>query len=158
MKVLRTRKLKSISEKIKKREAKAREAARDEYAEEFKERFTAAITRKDFTLKDLAKKDHPYALRHPRIGDIGRMKPYMLHTRSGGMLRAFVFSNKGSNQYSAQFEIAFEPNARYQSAVFYGSKRMHKRNPIQGVAEELKNAGSLSKSLNKQLKKTFKKG
>lgn len=118
---------------------------------EFQKRLIANVSLTGTSLEDLRQQGHPYSAERPATPS--GVEPYQIHKRSGGMAQAFTFSRQGSNRYMEQLSVSFTPRAPYQASVFYGSKRMIPRNPIEGTFKEMEREkvveGILSRHINK---------
>jgi len=81
------------------------------------------------TLKDLAKKDHPYAKRHGTI-QIHRRKPWQVHNQSGQMLSA-LRGRPYTQGYDTGYEVTFDYRAAPQAGyVIQGTRVMLPRDVL----------------------------
>ena len=83
----------------------------------------------DHTLKDLARLDHPYALRHPRIR-IHQANPWKVHTHSGQLLRALKDTPYDAMQGPGHVVYLDPTVAEHVQYVIEGTKTMHPRDPM----------------------------
>lgn len=83
----------------------------------------------DHTLKDLARLDHPYALRHPRI-KIHQANPWKVHTHSGQLLRALRDTAYDAQQGPGHVVYLDPTVAEHVQYVIEGTKKMHPRDPM----------------------------
>ena len=98
----------------------------------------AAVSVKAYSLKTLKELDYPYAKRHGRIqkSKIAPLYVYNVHERSGDFKKGFKTKfRKGTRSVEALGKIYYDfgSGSQWAAAVFKGSKKMIKRNPIQGV-------------------------
>jgi hypothetical protein len=103
---------------------------------------TKNMSRKDYTLKELAAMDHPFAKRH---GSKGRpiYDPYwMVHTRSGRLLKA---KKKGTTKAKfngttliASAYVSINPGeAPHALYVIFGTSRMIPRPVLEGSKDQV---------------------
>lgn len=136
---------------------RAKKNASSEYAKEFRKRLDEALSQPPRTKYFMSTvMDHPYAKRHPRIKTYGKMKDFMVHQDTGSFKSSFNISTK-SNQYSSSIDIEFIPTKPYHSYVFFGTKKMHARNPIVGVQKDMERLGRPYRIYMKQVRKELKK-
>lgn len=83
----------------------------------------------DHTLKDLAKRDHPYARRHPRIM-IHKSDPWRVHTHTGALLRALLNTAYDAQQGPAHVVYLDQTVTEHVKYVVEGTKYMHPRDPL----------------------------
>lgn len=149
-------KTKSAEKLLAKQLRQARKDASAEYAVEFKKRLNEAISRQDLSIAQLEQMDHPYARRHGKPQVYGSLKDFMVHERTGNFKGSFSINTIGSNQYVSQINVEFNPTTDSASAVFYGTKRMLPRNPVQGVAKQMQKLDRGLRIYKKHLKKVEK--
>lgn len=82
------------------------------------------MSRTDYSLDELEEKDHPYAVRHGRIltGKLGgafQRKPYMIHTRSGKLLKDLSI---GFNRSTSVASVFFDNKNFYTEIVVKGTR------------------------------------
>ena len=118
------------------------------------------ISRTDHTLDDLQDKDHPYATRHGRIksGRLGgafTKKPYMIHTRKGGLIDDLKFS---LDRKTAVSSVYFDNGNAYTETIVKGTRTMPiiPRDVISGTANERKVQKAIYKDIKIQLKDVIK--
>jgi len=95
------------------------------------------VSRRDHSLADLRRMDHPYARRHGviqagRLGGAFVRRPYLVHTRSGTMLRAL----QGRRRNSFTYDVSFREIAPWISYVVQGTRKMIGRDVIWLTAHE----------------------
>lgn len=93
------------------------------------------ISLRDHTLKDLARKDHPYARRHGTI-QIHRRMPWQVHTQSGRALNALQgrpITVNGQHEYEVTFDYGL---ARHMEHVILGTKVMLPRDVLWKTAQD----------------------
>lgn len=83
----------------------------------------------DHTLKDLRRKDHPYAKRHPRIM-IHQSAPWKVHTHTGGLLRALKDTPYDAPTGPAHVVYLDPTVTEYVQYVVGGTRHMHPRDPM----------------------------
>ncbi len=118
------------------------------------------MSRDDYTLRELAEKDHPYAKRHGRIltGRLGiqfNIKPYMIHERSGRLkkdLRIRLNRSKG------EAKVFFAGTVPYMETVIKGTQvsKLIPRDVISGTAGEKKVQREMRKEMIIPLKGVIK--
>lgn len=125
-------KLKSNTKTFKKKlltaSNKAAKASSQVLFDEIKEN----ISRRDHSLSDLKNKDNPYARRHGRIvsGKLGTpftTKPYLVHTRSGGMLRDL---KRKLHRSKGEAEIFFRDSSGHTNFIVNGTQVILPRDVI----------------------------
>lgn len=113
------------------------------------------ISLTDHSLADLAKKDHPYAVRHGSIR-IHRKKPWQVHRQSGRMVNALMgkpLTQSGHHGYEVTFNYAAAPHAR---AVIQGTKVMLPRDVLWRTALDPVTHKAMMKRIVKTLGKKLK--
>jgi hypothetical protein len=137
---------------------KAKKNASSEYAKEFRSRLDDALSRPPQTKYFMSKVlDHPYAKRHPKIKTYGSMKDFMVHQDTGSFKSAFKVSTK-SNQHASSINIEFiGPIRPYHAYVFFGTKKMHARNPIAGVQKDMERLNRPYRIYMKHIRKELRK-
>ena len=100
------------------------------------------ISRRDYTLADLAKMDHPYAKRHPKI-QVHPGLPPKIHIQSGDLVKSLDTHMKrgrgGLGGSHAVARVGFINNPpEYARDVVFGTEKMHGRQVLHWTAMESK--------------------
>jgi hypothetical protein len=118
------------------------------------------MSRTDYSLEELEEKDHPYATRHGRIvsGRLGgafTRKPYMIHKRSGQLLKDLNISFDKNKRESTIF---FGNDNFYTERVIFGTKTspLIPRDVISGTYSENKVKKEIQREMYKPLKSIVK--
>ena len=108
----------------------------------FKTAMQEAVSRRDYSLNQLADMDHPYARRHgsPRVHGGAPLE----HTRSGKMLAALKVEKQGKRAVRIGFDESIAPNAKY---VIQGTKVMLPRDVFRFIYDDDKKALSIVKAV-----------
>ena len=157
---IKMRKIKSskIEKFIKKDIQKARKKASEDYKKEFLKKFDDATSRKDFSISDLKRRDHPYATKHGSIQTYGSLKDFMVHERTGSFKRSFKITTTGSNQYQSRIKVGQSGTVKpYHSAIMNGTRLMLPRNPIEGVRKLMEDQRRPRRLMMKYINKAIKK-
>ena len=105
-----------------------------------KKQIIKSMSVKTYSLKQLAKKDHPYARkRFPskiNVAAISPLKKYNIHERSGNLVKGVIYrtrvrKQKIGNSYS--IEVFHNGNTNYADHVFLGTKFLIGRNPFKAI-------------------------
>lgn len=124
------------SERYKKRFRAASNKALIDISDYLKKAVTKNISRKDFTLKELAELDNPYARRHGRIltGKLGmpfnNSQEYLIHTRKGGLRKDLKVKKNKSDGTAV---IYFNDTSGHTRYVIEGTRVLLPRDVISGT-------------------------
>ena len=157
LQVMRSPNFKKIKRSIDKRFRKSKQEIAEDISDYIFRRVIKNVSKKDFSLIQLAEMDHPYARRHGSIqtSKLGSMRSYQIHTRSGGLRSAINMDKRGSNQFQEQFNIRLTPTKEYQKAVFYGSKIMIGRDVLRGTMQEPDIQAKIRRARKEKMKSNF---
>jgi hypothetical protein len=118
------------------------------------------ISRTDYSPSQLKDLDHPYAKRHGRIlsGRLGGAflkKPFMIHTRSGRLIKDLSI---GFDRRKAVSSVFFSENVFYTEIIVSGTKTSPTipRNVISGTANLKSVQSNIYKIIRKELKDVIK--
>lgn len=107
------------------------------------DKVTENITRTDYSLKDLAEMDHPFALRHGIEGKHIYEPYWMVHTRTGKLLKSkkagineASISGLGEMKASAWVKLD-ESKAKHALNVIYGTSKMIPRPVLSGSRDQV---------------------
>ena len=139
------------------------DASREAYEEIIKN-----ASRTDYTLDDLAKRDHPFAKRHMSpasgLGSEWARKPWMIHT---GRSRTRGISDTGKVRNSIKYKFKdtrsgpitiffYDYAARHVKYVVRGTKIMHPRDVIMGTLRL--NESKIKRKIRKQFASAWSRG
>lgn len=108
----------------------------------FKTAMQEAVSRRDYSLKQLADMDHPYSRRHGSPKVHGGQP--LVHTRSGKMLAALKVEKHGKRSVRVGFDESVAPHANY---VIQGTRVMLPRDVFRFIYDDEKKALSIVKAV-----------
>ena len=123
------------------------------------DRVYKAMSRTDYTKGQLKKADSPYAARHPSVRVAPPLRDYMIHMRSGRLRKSLTLRinriHRGT-QKGFQAQLYFLNPPEYAEAVFFGTRVMHGRDPINGIVNLKHTRNEVSRLLRSGLETAIK--
>ena len=116
---------------------------------------TKNLSRTDFSLKELAELDHPFATRHGKVGTPVYNPYWMVHKRSGKLLSSkqsgTIKASVSTGTLKATAFVLLDPAvAKHALHVVFGTSRMIPRPVLAGSGEQV--AGKSYELLRTKLK------